>query len=77
MTVQVYTRSQCTYCTAAKQLLNTKNIAFEEISLDDMTILEEFKTQYPGVRQVPQIIINGERIGGYQELKNFDLTTLS
>jgi glutaredoxin 3 len=77
MTVQVYTRSQCTYCTAAKQLLNTKNIAFEEISLDDMTILEDFKVQYPGVRQVPQIIINGERIGGYQELKNFDLTTLS
>tara|TARA_B100001094_G_scaffold331902_1_gene401853 strand:- start:4150 stop:4383 length:234 start_codon:yes stop_codon:yes gene_type:complete len=77
MTVQVYTRSQCTYCTAAKQLLNTKNIAFEEISLDDMQILEEFKTQYPGVRQVPQIIINGERIGGYQELKNFDLSTIS
>lgn len=77
MTVQVYTRSQCTYCTAAKQLLNTKNIAFEEISLDDMQILEEFKTQYPGVRQVPQIVINGERIGGYQELKNFDLSTLS
>jgi glutaredoxin len=42
-----------------------------------MTILEDFKVQYPGVRQVPQIIINGERIGGYQELKNFDLTTLS
>ena len=77
MTVQVYTRSHCTHCTAAKQLLNTKNIAFEEISLDDMTILEDFKVQYPGVRQVPQIIINGERIGGYQELKNFDLTTLS
>jgi len=77
MTVQVYTRSQGTYCTAAKQLFNTKNIAFEEISLDDMQILEEFKTQYPGVRQVPQIIINGERIGGYQELKNFDLSTIS
>ena len=77
MTVKVYKRSQCTYCTAAKQLLNTKNIAFEEISLDDMTILEEFKAQYPGVRQVPQIVINGERIGGYQELKNFDLSTLS
>ena len=29
------------------------------------------------VASVPQIFVNGERIGGYQELKNFDLSTLS
>ena len=76
MSVKIYTKTTCGYCTAAKNLLDMKNISYEEISLDNEQILKEFKEQYPDVRTVPQIFINNQRIGGYQELTQYDLSTI-
>ena len=68
MDIKVYTRKRCPYCTSAKIWLKQKKYQFEEISLDDMDVLQEFLTENPDAKTVPQIFLNEERIGGFAEL---------
>ena len=68
MNIQVYTKKRCPYCTSAKIWLKQKNYQFEEISLDDMEVLQQFLVENPEARTVPQIFVEGELIGGFSEL---------
>lgn len=66
--VEVYTTDYCPYCVRAKDLLKSKGVAFEE---KVMTTQEEriaLMERANGRRTVPQIFINGEGIGGYDDL---------
>jgi glutaredoxin 3 len=71
--VVVYTTSYCPYCTAAKGLLDRKGIAYTEVDvtgdIDERLRLVE---RSGGRRTVPQIFIDGESIGGYDELVELD-----
>jgi glutaredoxin 3 len=66
--VTVYTTDNCSRCVSAKVLLSRRNIAYEEINLardpDGRTKLAE-KT---GMITFPQIVIDDETIGGFDEL---------
>ena len=66
--ITVYTRKRCPYCTSAKIWLKQKDYQFEEISLDDKDVLQEFLTKNPTARTVPQIFLEDELIGGFSEL---------
>ena len=66
--VKMYTKKVCPYCVKAKGLLSSKGLEWEEVSMEDPAIRESFMAEYPTVRTVPQIFINGDRIGGYDEL---------
>ncbi len=68
MNIKVYTKRRCSFCTAAKSWLNQRNYTFEEISLDDPTIKEEFVNKHPDLRTVPQIFVDEDNIGGFSEL---------
>ncbi|MFT3741421.1 MAG: glutaredoxin 3 [Gammaproteobacteria bacterium] len=71
MTAQViiYTKANCPYCDRAKQLLSAKKIAFEELRIDlSPELREEMLARSNGRRTVPQIFINGEGIGGFDDL---------
>lgn len=68
MNIQVYTKKRCPYCTSAKIWLKQKNYQFEEISLDDMEVLQQFLVENPEASTVPQIFVEGELIGGFSEL---------
>ena len=68
MNIRVYTRKSCPYCTSAKIWLKQKNYQFEEISLDDMDVLQAFLVENPDAKTVPQIFVENERIGGFSEL---------
>ena len=66
--VVVYTKGNCPYCRMAKELLNAKQVAYEEIHIDqDETKLNEM-IQRSNRRTVPQIFINEQPIGGYDDL---------
>lgn len=70
--VIMYTKAWCPYCTHAKRLLESKQQSFEEINLeDDPAAFEELRKK-TGMRTVPQIFINDELIGGFQELSELD-----
>jgi len=66
--VKMYTKKVCPYCVKAKGLLSAKGLEWEEVSMEDPAIRESFMSEYPTVRTVPQIFINGNRIGGYDDL---------
>jgi glutaredoxin 3 len=70
--VQMYTTRWCVYCTRAKVLLEGKEIAFEEISMDDDPAFRRKLVDLTGGWTVPQILIDGRPIGGYTELRELE-----
>ena len=60
MNVLIYTKQKCPNCTSAKQLLRAKNINYVEM---DIEAHPEVLDDLP-VRQMPQIFIDGQRVGG-------------
>lgn len=68
--VIVYTTKTCPYCFKAKDLLNEYNISFVEKDLSERIAQQEFMQKLPGVRNVPQIFIGSEHVGGYSELRD-------
>jgi glutaredoxin 3 len=53
----------------AKTLLKNKGIEFEERIIGVEWTREQLLESIPQARTVPQIILNGEYIGGYDQLK--------
>ena len=70
-TAIVWSKYHCPYCDQAKALLKQKNIPFEERKIGDGYTKEELLEAVPNARAVPQIIINGNLIGGFNELKKY------
>ncbi len=66
--ITVYTTEHCSLCTSAKTLLERRGIAYEEVNLardpDGRAELE----RVTGMLSFPQIVIDGESIGGFAEL---------
>ncbi|MCU7930227.1 MAG: glutaredoxin 3 [Candidatus Thiodiazotropha sp. (ex Codakia rugifera)] len=70
--VEIYTRSQCPYCLNAKALLDARDIAYEEFDIGgDQLVLSEMVDRTGG-RTVPQIVINDQAIGGFDDLRQLD-----
>ncbi len=66
--VVIYSKNYCPFCVRAKNLLNQKGVAFEEIFIDDKPEeYAELKAR-TGWMTVPQIFINDTFIGGFTEL---------
>lgn len=67
----IWSKYHCPYCDQAKALLKQKGIQFEEKKIGDGYTREELLEAIPSARTVPQIILDGEVIGGFTELKQF------
>ena len=68
--VKLYTTSFCTYCNAAKKLLQQLNLNYEEINLDNQPELrQKLSAENGGYRTVPMIFVDGTFIGGFTELQ--------
>jgi glutaredoxin 3 len=67
--VEIYTGANCAYCVAAKNLLKSKGLDYQEFRIDqDPLKRDEMLTRAAQRRTVPQIFINDEHIGGFDEL---------
>lgn len=69
MNIIVYSKSNCPNCTTAKALLDSKGLDFIERSIEDQEWRDVFIRQYPDIRQMPQIFIDGQRVGGLAGLQ--------
>lgn len=69
MKVVVWSKYHCPFCDQAKMLLQQKGINFEERKIGDGWTKEELLEAVPTARTVPQIIIDGQVIGGFNELR--------
>jgi glutaredoxin 3 len=71
--VQMYTTLVCPYCIRAKMLLKAKGVAFEEIDVSRDHEKREWLVKVTGRRTVPQIFINDEAIGGFDDMRALDM----
>ena len=69
MHIFIYTKSNCPNCVAAKQLLKSKGLKFIENDMDTESVRQAFHFAYPDVKQMPQIFINDQRVGGLAGLQ--------
>lgn len=70
--VRMYTTTVCPYCIRAKMLLKAKGVEFEEINVSGDDATRAWLVQATGRRTVPQIFINDEPIGGFDEMRALD-----
>ena len=70
--IRMYTTRWCGYCVRAKALLDSHGLEYEEISLDDDPAFRQRLLDLTGGWTVPQILIDGDPIGGYTELWQLD-----
>jgi glutaredoxin 3 len=67
--VEVFTGGMCAYCVAAKNLLVSHGLEYEELRVDrDPAARAAMAERAAGRRSVPQIFIDGRHIGGYEDL---------
>jgi glutaredoxin 3 len=66
--VTVYTTDFCPYCTSAKTLLAKRSIRYEEVNLARDPDGRNKLSELTGMITFPQIVIDGETLGGFQEL---------
>ena len=71
MSAIVWSKYNCPYCDQAKALLTQRGIKYEERKIGDGYTREELLEAVPNARTVPQIIINGNMIGGFTELRDY------
>ena len=71
--IEVYSSIFCPYCARAKSLLERKGVDFETIDVMEQPARRDEMVKRAGGRtSVPQIFINGEHIGGSDDLHALD-----
>jgi glutaredoxin 3 len=73
--VIVYTTRSCPFCVRAKRLLDARGIAYDEVDVGHDAALRDDLIRRTGRRTVPQIFIDGDPIGGFDELAALDAST--
>ena len=68
--ITIYGKDACVYCDMAVSLAKSKNMEMSVLKLGTDYSVEEFQAKFIYAKTVPQIILNGEHIGGYQDLKD-------
>ena len=67
--ITVYSKQNCVYCVKAKSLLKGLGLTFTEKKLEEFSSVDEMiKEIGKKVRAMPQIKIDGELVGGYNQL---------
>jgi len=73
MKAVVWSKPLCPYCVSAKQLLKQKGYEIEERVVGSGFTKDQLLESVPNARTVPQIFLDGEYVGGYDDLvKHFE-----
>jgi len=70
--ISVYYAPFCPYCGWAKQLLDSKNVNYSMINVNDSAEIRQEMEARSQRTSVPQIFINDQHIGGYDDLAALD-----
>ena len=70
MIVEIYSKPACPFCVQAKALAEREGADLTYKMLDEDFTREELFEIFPGARTFPQIIVDGEKIGGFTEFKS-------
>jgi len=74
--IRLYTTRWCGYCLRAKALLDARGLRYDEVTLDDEPAFRQMVYDLGRQWTVPLVVIDGEPIGGYEELASLDRSGL-
>lgn len=66
--IEIYTLEWCPYCRKAKSFFKSKGLEYQEYDIENEDKKEEMIKRTGGEKTVPQIFVEGELIGGYDQL---------
>jgi glutaredoxin 3 len=69
MNIVMYTKSSCPNCVSAKMILQLCKLDFVEVDAELGNRWENLLKEFPDARQMPQIFIDDQRVGGVAGLK--------
>jgi len=69
--ILIYGKPGCGYCKAAKELCDSRGYVYEYKTLDVDYTREQLLETFPLAKTVPQIVVNGFKVGGYTELAKY------
>ena len=68
--IEIYTKNICVFCDRAKEFFKSKNLEYSEYNIDDNpSYLIEVLKKSNGQKTMPQIFINNNHVGGFDDLK--------
>ena len=72
MIIEIYSKENCPYCVQAETLCkqNPILIDYHKYMLDEDFTREQLFERFPTARTFPQVVVDGESIGGFTELRN-------
>jgi glutaredoxin 3 len=69
MNIIIYSKDNCPNCIAAKQLLTAKKLEYIDVDVELGNRWKNMLMEYPDAKQMPQIFINDQRVGGLAGLQ--------
>jgi alkyl hydroperoxide reductase subunit F len=66
--IEIYTKTWCPYCRRAKAMLKSLGLDYTDYDITDNEELQQEMVERSGKKTIPQIFINDEKIGGYDNL---------
>ena len=66
--IKIYTTNWCPFCVMAKRYFDEQEMSYEEINIEEKGMSREELQKVTGGMSVPQIVIDDEVIGGYDNL---------
>jgi glutaredoxin 3 len=70
--VVLFTTDGCTFCGHARTLLSKRGVQFEEVDLGEHPELQVELASVTGLDSFPQIVVDGEPLGGFNDLRAAD-----
>ena len=71
MKATIYSKDNCPWCEKAKAIFVSKDIEYDEFLLNRDYTPTDFKSLFPNSRTVPQISIDGNYVGGHDDLVKY------
>jgi len=69
--ILIYGKPQCPFCEKAKNLCEQRGYQYEYLTLDEDYTKEQLLETFPGARTVPQIVVNGLKVGTYDQFTQY------
>ena len=69
MNITIYTKEHCPNCTTAKMILDMAGLDYREVDIMVGDRFANFVREYPDAKQMPQIFVNDQRVGGVAGLQ--------
>jgi glutaredoxin 3 len=69
MNITMYTKANCPNCVTAKLILDSAGLKYADVDIELGERMANFIKEFPDARQMPQIFINDQRVGGVAGLQ--------